>query len=188
MTNNANLAAETEMISQTKDWLQNVIIDLNFCPFAKKEFANETIHFYVCEQRQIDKVLDTVIRQVEFLKNNDSIETALIILPEGFDDFEQYLDLLDFSNQLLVDSGYEGVFQIASFHPDYCFEGEDENDAANFTNRSPYPMLHLLREDSLEKVLAIYPEPENIPDNNIELARDKGADYFINILARIKGQ
>ncbi len=85
------------------------------------------------------------------MANNPSVETALIIFDSGFTEFEQYLDLLYFSNQLIADSGYEGTFQIASFHPEYCFEGEDPSDAANFTNRSPYPMLHILREESFRK-------------------------------------
>ncbi|MGJ8692353.1 MAG: DUF1415 domain-containing protein [Thalassotalea sp.] len=179
------LLDENIVIKQTKQWLNDIIIELNFCPFAKKEFINNTIHYFVSDERQIDKTLDLMIKQVEFLVNNPSIETALIIFNQGYSDFEQYLDLLDFSNQLLSDCGYEGQFQIASFHPEYCFEGEAPEDAANFTNRSPYPMLHLLREVSLEKVLAIYPSPEAIPENNIELARSKGSDFFIQALKNI---
>lgn len=165
-------------IKQTKAWLSDIIIDLNLCPFAKKEFVNDTIHYYLSSDESFDKTLELLIHQCEFLKNNDSIETALIIFDKGFSDFEQYLDLLDYSNQLIEESGYEGIFQIASFHPDYCFEGEDVNDPANFTNRSPYPMLHLLREDSLEKVLNTYTDPEKIPEQNILLAREKGSDFF----------
>lgn len=165
-------------IKKTQAWLSDIIIDLNLCPFAKKEFVNETIHYYVSIDTSFDKALEMLIHQCEFLKKNDSIETALIIFDTGFTKFEQYLDLLDYSNQLIEESGYEGVFQIASFHPDYCFEGEDVNDAANFTNRSPYPMLHLLREDSLEKVLNTYKDPEQIPEQNIRLAREKGSEYF----------
>lgn len=165
-------------IKQTQAWLSDIIIDLNLCPFAKKEFVNETIHYYVSNHTSFDKALEMLIHQCEFLKNNDSIETALIIFDQGFTQFEEYLDLLDYSNQLIEESGYEGIFQIASFHPEYCFEGEDANDPANFTNRSPYPMLHILREDSLEKVLTTYKEPEKIPEQNIQLAREKGSEFF----------
>ena len=179
------LTEENTVIKQTKQWLNDIIIELNFCPFAKKELVNNTIHYFVTTECQIDKALDLVIKQVEFLANNPSIETALVIFNQAFDDFEQYLDLLDFANQLLIDCGYEGQFQIASFHPEYCFEGEEPNDAANFTNRSPYPMLHLLREESLEKVLSLYPSPEEIPENNIALARNKGSEFFINTLKTI---
>lgn len=173
-------------IKKTQAWLSDIIIDLNLCPFAKKEFVNDSIHYYVSNDESFDKALETLIHQCEFLMNNASIETALIIFDLGFNHFEQYLDLLDFSNQLIEESGYEGIFQIASFHPDYCFEGEDINDAANFTNRSPYPMLHILREDSLEKVLTTYKNPEKIPEQNIELAREKGAEFFTAKLAEYK--
>lgn len=173
-------------ISHTKAWLSDIIIGFNFCPFAKKEFVNESIHYYLCEDKKMDTALKTIIFQCEYLQNNPSVETSLIIFNQGFAMFDDYLDLLDYANQLLADSGYEGVFQIASFHPLYCFDGEPFDDAANFTNRSPYPMIHLLREESLEKVLAIYPEPEKIPDNNIALAREKGADFFKNTLDKIR--
>ena len=178
-------------IAETKAWLSDIIIGLNFCPFAKKEFVNDTIHYYVSNDTNFDKALETLIHQCEFLLNNLSIETGLIIFDSGFDNFDQYLDLLDFSNQLIADSGYEGIFQIASFHPEYCFEGEpaddaDSDDAANFTNRSPYPMLHILREESLEKVLNTYSEPELIPEQNIAIAREKGSRYFIDKLNSYK--
>lgn len=174
------------VIKQTQAWLEKIIIQLNFCPFAKKEFVNETIHYYVSSQTNFDHALEELVKQLEFLANNPSVETSLLIYPEGFADFDKYLDLLSFAEQLLADCGYEGIFQLASFHPDYCFDGEDVDDAANYTNRSPYPMLHLLREESLEKVLSVYPAPENIPNNNIKLAREKGAQYFINVLANLK--
>lgn len=175
-------------IAATKTWLSDIIIGFNFCPFAKKEFVNDSIHYYVAPETSFDNALAMLIHQCEFMANNPSVETALIIFDSGFTEFEQYLDLLDFSNQLIADSGYEGTFQIASFHPEYCFEGEDPSDAANFTNRSPYPMLHILREESLEKVLSTYKEPELIPEQNIKLARDKGAQFFQQKLKAIHAQ
>jgi hypothetical protein len=108
-----------------------------------------------------------------------------LIFNEGFKGFESYLDLLDEANELLFTLGYEGVFQLASFHPDYYFEGEPFNAASNYTNRSPLPTLHLIREASMEKVLSVYKNPQQIPDNNIALAQEKGAHYFQNILKRI---
>ncbi|MEP1552769.1 DUF1415 domain-containing protein, partial [Paraglaciecola sp.] len=96
----------------------------------------------------------------------------------GFSDFDKYLDLVDGANEFIERGGYGGLYQIATFHPDYCFDGEKSNDAANYTNRSPYPILHLLREASLEQVLKNYPNPENIPDNNITKARELGVNYF----------
>lgn len=173
-------------VTATKAWLEDIIIGLNFCPFAKKEFVNNSIHYQVCDAVKIVDALELMIKQCEQLTEDVSIETSLIIFKQGFVNFDQYLDLLDYANDLLADCGYEGIYQIASFHPQYCFEGEHTNDAANYTNRSPYPMLHLLREASLEKVLSIYPNPEIIPENNIEIAREKGALFFKEKLARYK--
>ena len=172
-------------ILKTKLWLEEVIIGFNFCPFAKKEFVNNTIDYHVCSQRKIDTALGSIIERCHYLEQNENIETSLIIFSLGFRDFNQYLDLVDYGNQLLVDAGFEGVFQLASFHPDYCFAGEDYDDAANFTNRSPLPTIHIIREASLAKVLSVYKNPEEIPENNIALARTKGKSFFTDLLANI---
>lgn len=172
-------------ILKTKQWLEDIIIGLNFCPFAKKEFVNNTIHYHICAQARMDKALEEFAMQCEKLSNTPEIETTLFICSLGFRTFESYLDLVDYANDLLIDLGYEGVFQIASFHPDYVFEGEDINDASNYTNRSPLPTLHLIREESMERVLSVYDKPEMIPENNIALARDKGAKFFQQVLKQI---
>lgn len=100
---------------------------------------------------------------------------------ESFDDF---LDAVEIGDELMLAQGYEGVYQLASFHPDYCFEGSDEEDAANYTNRSPYPMLHLIREASIEKALAHYPkDPDLIPETNVKLARKLGLQKMQTLLA-----
>ncbi|TWX57753.1 DUF1415 domain-containing protein [Colwellia hornerae] len=172
-------------ILQTKQWLEEIIIGLNFCPFAKKEFVNNTIHYQLCSETKIASALAVLTKQFEKLVAEPNIETTLLIFNEGFKGFESYLDLLDEANELLFTLGYEGVFQLASFHPDYYFEGEPFNAASNYTNRSPLPTLHLIREASMEKVLSVYKDPQKIPDNNIALAQEKGAHYFQNILKRI---
>ncbi|MDT0605173.1 DUF1415 domain-containing protein [Thalassotalea castellviae] len=172
-------------ILKTQQWLEKVIIGLNFCPFAKKEFVNNTIHYQVCSQVRLEKALEEFAQQCEYLENNPTIETTLIVYSLGFRNFDAYLDLVDYANELLFDLGFEGVFQIASFHPDYVFDGEDADDAANFTNRSPLPILHLLREESMSKVLSVYNKPEHIPENNIQLAREKGSQFFKQILKQI---
>jgi len=172
-------------IVKTKQWLEQVIIGLNFCPFAKKEFVNNTIHYHICAQSRLEKTLEEFAEQCEFLSKNSEIETSLFICSLGFRDFNSYLDLVDYANELLIDLGFEGVFQIASFHPDYTFEGEASDDASNYTNRSPLPILHLIREHSMTKVLSLYDKPELIPENNIALARDKGSKYFQQILKQI---
>ncbi|MCO4798437.1 MAG: DUF1415 domain-containing protein [Colwelliaceae bacterium] len=172
-------------ISKTKQWLEQVIIGLNFCPFAKKELVNNTIQYHVCPQVRIEKALEEFAQQCEYLEKHPEVETTLFICSLGFRDFETYLDLVDYANDLLIDLGYEGIFQIASFHPDYIFEGEDVDDASNYTNRSPLPTLHLIREESMARVLAVYDKPEQIPENNIALSREKGSKFFQQILKQI---
>jgi hypothetical protein len=172
-------------ILKTQQWLEEIIIGLNFCPFAKKEFVNNTIHYQLCGAKKIASALEELAKQCKKLVEEPSIETTLLIFNEAFKSFESYLDLLDYANDLLVELGYEGKFQLASFHPDYYFEGEPFDAASNYTNRSPLPTLHLIREASMEKVLSVYKNPEQIPSNNIELAEDKGAEFFKNILKRI---
>jgi len=173
-------------ILKTQQWLEQIIIALNFCPFAKKELVNNSIHYHVCSQSKLKLALEEVAIQCVYLNDHPEVETSLVIFSSGFQRFENYLDLVDYANELLIDLGLEGVFQIASFHPDYYFEGEAFDDASNYTNRSPLPILHLLREASMEKVLRLYKEPEKIPDNNIELARKKGSEFFEQILKQIQ--
>ncbi|MGL1956743.1 MAG: DUF1415 domain-containing protein [Colwellia sp.] len=176
---------EHSAVLATKAWLDEIIIGLNICPFAKKEFVNNTIHYHLSVIDQIKPALLELIEQCRYLQAHDELETTLIVFEEGFRSFERYLDLVDYANDLLVDSGFEGVFQLASMHPEYCFADESFDDASNFTNRSPYPVIHIIREASMERVLSVYKNPEQIPENNITLAHQKGADFFKNVLQRI---
>lgn len=169
-----------------KQWVEQVVIGHNFCPFAKPEYDSGRVHFVLSETTKIEAGLEALIKECEQLDDKAEIETTLIVYSNLCNDFEDFLDFVDMASQLLEMQGYEGVYQLANFHPDYCFEGEAENDAANYTNRSPFPMLHLIRESSLEKALASYPQPEKIPENNIKLAREKGFEYFQNILNNIQ--
>lgn len=180
--------SKSNIISATKQWLSEIIIDLNFCPFAKKEFVNNTIYYHESKVEQVKPALHELIEQCRYLQAHDELETTLIIYSNGFRHFERYLDLVDYANDLLVDSGFEGVFQLASMHPEYCFDGEDYDDASNFTNRSPYPIIHIIREASMERVLSVYNEPEKIPENNIILANKKGSHFFQQVLSRIHMQ
>ena len=177
---------KTVEIAQTQQWLQQVIIDLNFCPFAKKEFVNQSIYYHVSEKEQCKSALIELLEQCNYLHQNPEIETTLLIYRQGFRDFNRFLDLVDYANDLLVEEKFEGVFQIATFHPEYCFADADYDEASNYTNRSPYPTLHLLREQSMARVLSVYKNPEDIPDNNIALANQKGANYFKRLLEQIK--
>jgi len=178
--------SDNDVITATKDWLEEVIIGLNFCPFAKKEFVNDTIDYHVSRHSSLEYTLSELAHKCARMEKQPEIETCLMIYPDGFKQFETYLILLDSAEQLLSELGFDGTFQLASFHPDYYFDGVDIDDASNYTNRSPFPMLHIIREEGLSKVLDVYKDPEKIPEDNIKVAREKGADYFEAILKRHK--
>ncbi len=140
--------------------------------------AKKSIRYTVIETRDFKTALTALANEFEFLNSNENIETTLIIFSEGFIDFLQYLDLVDKGERLLTKEDYEGVYQLASFHPQYLFAGSDENDAANYTNRSPYPMLHILREESITRALENFDDPDSIPEKNIDFAKTKGLEYM----------
>ncbi len=171
---------EDSVISQTQNWIQEVVIGLNFCPFARKPFTDKRIAYRVSDAADIDTALVALRVMCLTLNEQPELETALIILPEGFQDFETYLELVYAAEDLIEDEDFEGVYQVASFHPEYLFAGSDENDPANYTNRSPYPMLHILREDLLEIAIDKHPDTAGIPDQNIAKARSLGLEYFRN--------
>lgn len=171
------------IIEQTKAWLSQFIIKHNICPFAKREYDNDRIFYDVVNTHNLEEQLHSLVLACKQLDGNSDIETSLLIFPHGLDQFDDYLDFLEISNALLEKQGYEGIYQLASFHPKYCFEGVPSDDASNYTNRSPYPMLHLIREASLEKALENYPHPENIPTRNIEYTRELGAKYLEDLLS-----
>lgn len=164
------------IVQHTKKWIKDVVIGLNFCPFANKEYKNDTIRYQVSNSKDMSEVLMQLIEECEFLDLNEETSTTLLILSEGFQDFDEYLFIVDLCEQLLLKQKYEGVYQIATFHPEFIFEGEDPDDPANYTNRSIYPMLHLLREEQLEDAIDNFPDTESIPDKNMEVARKLGLE------------
>lgn len=171
---------------ETENWVKQVIMKYNICPFARREVERASIRYVACEQTKLANVLSALIDECIYLDQHPDTETSLFILPRGFEGFYLYLDLVDYANDLLIEQGYEGVYQLASFHPDYCFEGEPQNSAANYTNRAPYPTLHIIREASMELALASYDDPESIPERNIAFAERKGTDFFIKLLEKCK--
>ncbi|CAA0122374.1 Uncharacterised protein [BD1-7 clade bacterium] len=170
------------IIEATHLWVTSVVVGLNLCPFAKKPLQQDRIRYRNVPVAKKRDVLEALLDELDFLDNSPETETALLVLPKGFDRFEGYLELLDMAEQLIELEDYAGIYQVASFHPEYCFDGEDWDDPANFTNRSPYPMLHLIREDLLEKALESYPNPEGIPEKNMALAREKGVEQMAQLL------
>ena len=175
---------ESTVIEKTRQWLEAVVVGLNFCPFAKRELRRNAVRFAVNGSGDIGDALQQLIVECGILDAQPEIETTLLILPESYTEFLDYLDLVGMAEDLLAEQGYEGVYQVASFHPDYCFADAEAEDAANYTNRSPFPMLHLLREASLDNAIDSHPDIDSIPVNNMKKARALGADYFRKLLAR----
>jgi hypothetical protein len=169
-------AADERVIESCRQWVETVIVALNFCPFAKPVVNAGRVDYKVINERGVEQGLMALSDQLSYLANNDHVETSLLIYPQGLESFDDYLDFAAIADDLLLEEGYEGVFQIATFHPDYCFEGQQQDDASNYTNRSPYPILHILREASIEAALEGVSSPDKIPSRNIELARAKGLE------------
>ncbi|RLA25956.1 MAG: DUF1415 domain-containing protein [Gammaproteobacteria bacterium] len=170
------------IIAQTTHWLERVVIGLNFCPFARPVFEQGKVHFQVSDAQSLECCLEDLITEAERLDKHSEIETTLLIYDNSLQDFDDFLDAVDIANELMFAQGYEGVYQLASFHPDYCFADSDENDPANYTNRSPYPMLHLIREQSLEQAIAHYENADKIPEANVQLARELGLKKMQSLL------
>lgn len=162
------------IITACRRWVDDVVIRENFCPFAKREQDKGSVRYCVATGNGLEQAVQFFADELMRLDDTPETETTLAIYPTGFDDFDDYLELLELAQEVLESIGYEGRYQIASFHPDYCFEGAAEDAAENYTNRSPFPMLHLLREASLSQALANYPNPESIPERNVAHARELG--------------
>ncbi|MEO6131446.1 MAG: DUF1415 domain-containing protein [Saprospiraceae bacterium] len=169
---------ESTVIVQTNAWIKSVVIGCNFCPFAAKAMLRQSIRYTVLPNATIESSLETLSNELQFLDKHDDFETTLIIFQNDFGDFNEYLDLVEIAETLNSKLGYDGVYQIASFHPAYLFEGSEEDDPANYTNRSVYPMLHILREESITLAVELYPDTEAIPKRNIEYAKEKGLKHM----------
>ena len=167
-----------QIIDRTKKWIIDVVIGCNFCPFAANVVKQKTIFYKVEENKELETCLASFVLEMERLDNDPAIETSFLIFPNAFQQFDDYLDLVSLAEKLLKRKSYEGVYQVTSFHPLYLFANSDENDPANYTNRSIYPMLQLLREESIDKALASYKDPESIPVRNINFAKEKGLAYM----------
>lgn len=162
------------LIAQTQNWIRQVVVGCNFCPFAKKELLRGSIHYEVVREVGLENCLAAVVQECRRLDENEVIETTFLLFGNDFADFHSFLNLIDAADEMIVEQGYEGIYQIASFHPDYRFADSPADDPANFTNRSIYPMLHLLREEQVSRAVDSYPDAEKIPERNMKFARKKG--------------
>ena len=167
-----------EVIAATREWLEKAVIGLNLCPFAKAVHAGNQIRYAVSDAQTPDALLADLGRELQALAaaNRANVETTLLIHPRVLVDFPDYNDFLDIADAAVEELGLTGTIQVASFHPQYRFADTDPDAIENFSNRSPYPMLHLLREESVERAVAAFPDVARIPERNIETLRSIGHD------------
>jgi hypothetical protein len=175
MTNLSPMNPET-VILRTKEWLEKAVIGLNLCPFAKAAYVKNQIRFKVSEALNEEDLLKDLLAEMKFLNESRAsvTDTTVLIHPEVLKDFSDYNRFLEVADNALVELNLEGILQVASFHPEYQFEGTKKDDISNYTNRSPYPILHLLREESVSKAIDSHPNAESIPDKNIETMNKLG--------------
>ena len=176
------------IVEQTIDWINEFVIGHNLCPFAKKVMAQKQYNCIASEDTSEESLLFALAQELRILEDFDSntIDTAFFITPNAFEAFEDYLIFVDMANAVLMDLELEGVFQLATFHPKYQFAGTQVNDAENFTNRSPYPMIHILREESVENAVLNYPNVDEIPMDNIEKMNTLGRKVLVKQLAKYR--
>ena len=165
-----------EVLSTTRRWLEKSVIGLSLCPFAEAPYRADRVRFFVSEQRSASGLLDELRAELLGLQACDPsrCETALLIHPWVLGDFLEYNDFLDVCDATVEDLGLEGELQVASFHPHYQFAGTESGDIENFTNRSPYPMLHLLREESVARAITAVGDTDEICRRNIRTLRELG--------------
>ena len=171
--------SDSPVIQQTRAWVESFVIGLNLCPFAKRELDKGRIRFTetaAASALELTTVLET---ELELLSGDDTVGTTLIVHPHVLTDFSDYLNYLHVADQTLRDKDLEGEIQIASFHPDYQFAGTALNDVSNMTNRSPFPMLHLIREDDVERAIEQHTDVGSIPERNVWLMNELGIDVLI---------
>jgi len=168
--------SDEQVIADTQVWLEKAVIGLNLCPFAKAVYVKNQIRYVVSHARNIDVLLEDLERELEKLAeaNPEKIDTTLLIHPYVLNDFLDYNDFLDIADAVVEELKLDGELQVASFHPDYQFEDTQPDDIDNYSNRSPYPTLHLLREASVEKAVEAFPEAGDIYEKNIETLRKLG--------------
>ncbi len=168
----------TEIIDATRLWVERAVIGLGLCPFAAPVYSSRRVRFLVTEERTAAGLLDVLRAELRHIQVTDAAEceTTLLIHPWVLNDFIEYNEFLQICDDVILDLDLEGEIQVASFHPDYQFAGTQPDDIENCTNRSPYPTLHLLREQSVERALRTVANPESIYENNIARMRQLGRE------------
>jgi hypothetical protein len=177
---------ETAALQSTRAWVEHAVIGLNLCPFAKAVQTKNLIRYVCSDARDNAALLDTLHHELKLLADTpiEQLETTLLVHPGVLGDFLAFNDFLDEADALLCEMGLDGTLQIASFHPQYRFAGTAADDIENATNRSPHPTLHLLREASIERAVAAFPEPEAIYETNMRTLRALGVRGWAELQAR----
>lgn len=187
MKTNSSIAIppfSSEVIAHTKLWLERAVIGLNLCPFAKAVFIKDQIRYAVSSAQTPEELLADLVKELEFLHHADPevIDTTLLIHPDALRDFLDYNDFLDVADAAVDELELSGEIQVASFHPDYQFAGTEVGDISNYTNRAPYPTLHLLREISVERAVDAFPDASEIFNKNMQTLQQLGFDGWQKIL------
>ncbi len=172
--------------AQTRAWVERAVIGLNLCPFAKAVHSKNQVRYVVSEASTPEALLAELGDEMHHLANADpaEIDTSLLIHPQVMNDFLDFNDFLGVADDLLANLGYEGVLQVASFHPRFQFSGTDADDVTNATNQAPYPTLHLLREASIDRAVAAFPAAETIYEVNMQTLEALGADGWATLQAQ----
>ncbi len=176
------------VINATRTWLEHVVIGLNLCPFAKAVYVKNQVRFVVSDARNSDVLLEDLERELQFLAQADPAQTDTILLihPNVLTDFLDYNDFLDVCDSVVEELELDGVLQVASFHPHYQFADTEMDDVTNFTNRSPFPTLHLLREESVTRAVETFPDVEGIYERNITTLRQLGIAAVRRLMVNIE--
>lgn len=177
--------AEAEPIVATRRWLERAVIGLNLCPFAKAVVAKGQVRYVLSDATTPEALLEELAYELVRLQQTepDEVDTTLLIHPRVLTDFLDYNDFLDTADAAVEALELDGEIQVASFHPDYQFADTSYDDVGNCSNRSPYPMLHLLREASVERAVAAFPDPEVIVERNLETLEKLGIEGWRKLLA-----
>ncbi|MEZ7815400.1 MAG: DUF1415 domain-containing protein [Burkholderiaceae bacterium] len=171
--------------AQTLGWLEQAVIGLNLCPFATSVYVNSQVRVVVSTAKHLDAFLDELDVELLLLRDTpvQEIETTLLVHPHLFPDFLVFNDFLNIVDDVVAEHELEGVLQVLPFHPEFLFGGEDETDMSHYTNRSPFPMLHLLREDSLSQAIDAHGDTDAIPERNKQVLRDLGLAGWRKLMA-----
>ncbi len=174
---------DEQILTQTRHWLEKAVIGLNLCPFAKAVYVKNQVRLVVSKARHADDLLEELDRELDLLVATPAteIDTTLLIHATLFEDFLDFNDFLEVAEGVVDEHGLEGVIQLASFHPNFQFEGTEVDDISNYTNRAPFAILHLLREDSVERAVEAFPQAEAIFEQNILTLEKLGRDGWTKL-------